>query len=333
MREVLKYSLIALAGIAILAGLWFRGGRTGSTGDEGELSLQELIGNPRPTDPALIGYDEVLKLKVNLNSLRGIAVDRDDLIYVAGDSALVVLQGSGREISRFTTGAPAGCLAVSPEGRIYLGMKDHLSVLNKDGSEIGTWDKINSTAIITSIAVTETEVFVADAGNKVVWRYGASGNLLGKIGERNGEEGKIGFVIPSPYFDVAIDRDGLLWAVNSGRHALENYTLDGELRSSWERTSVGLDGFCGCCNPIHMAILPNGSFVTSEKGIARVKIHDPTGEFRTVVAAPELFAEGTGGLDLAVDAQERILVLDPKAGVVRIFVKKQNDLTKRISTE
>ena len=323
MREVLKYSLIVLAGIAILAGLWFRGGSKESTSDEGELSLRELIGSPQPTDPALIGYDEIIKLKVDLNSLRAIAVDQDDLIYVAGDSALVVLQDSGREVSRFVLGASAGCIAVSPEGRIYLGMKDHLRVLNKDGSEIGTWDKINSAAIITSIALTETEVFVADAGNKIVWRYDTSGKLLSKIGERNGEEGKIGFVIPSPYFDVAIDRDGLLWVVNPGRHTLENYTSDGQLRSSWERTSVGLDGFCGCCNPIHMALLPNGSFVTSEKGIARVKIHEPTGEFRTVVAAPELFAEGTVGLDLAVDAQERILVLDPKAGVVRIFVKKQ----------
>lgn len=323
MREVLKYSLIVLAGIAILAGLWFRGGSTESTSDEGELSLRELIGNPQPTDPALIGYDEIIKLKVDLNSLRAIAVDRDDLIYVAGDSALVVLQDSGREVSRFALGASAGCIAVSPEGRIYLGMKDHLRVLNKEGSRIGTWDKINSTAIITSIALTETEVFVADAGNKIVWRYDTSGKLLSKIGERNREEGKIGFVIPSPYFDVAIDRDGLLWVVNPGRHTLENYTSDGQLRSSWERTSVGLDGFCGCCNPIHMALLPNGSFVTSEKGIARVKIHDPTGEFRTVVAASELFAEGTVGLDLAVDAQERILVLDPKAGVIRIFVQKQ----------
>jgi hypothetical protein len=324
MREVLKYSFIALAGIAILAGLWFRGGGIERAGDEGELTLQELIGNPQPTDPALIGYDEIAELKVNLNTLRAIAVAQDDLIYVSGDSVLVVLQGSGREVSRFAWGASAGCLAVSPDGSsIYLGMKDHIRVLDKNGSTIGIWKKINSAALLTSIAATETDVFAADAGNKVVWRYDTSGDLLGKIGERNAEEGKIGFVIPSPYFDVAIDRDGLLWAVNPGRHALENYTLDGELRSSWERTSAGLDGFCGCCNPIHMAILPNGSFVTSEKGIARVKIHDPTGEFHTVVAAPELFAEGTDGLDLALDSQERILVLDPKAGVVRIFLEKQ----------
>src|SRR5574341_1771885 len=160
MREVLKYTFIVLAGIAILAGLLFRGGGIERAGDEGKLTIQELMGNPQPTDPALIGYDEIIELKINLNSPRAIAVDQDDLIYVAGDSVLVVLQGSGREVSRFATDASAGCIAVSPDGRIYLGMKDHLSVLNTDGSEIGIWDKINSTALITSIAVTETEVFV-----------------------------------------------------------------------------------------------------------------------------------------------------------------------------
>jgi hypothetical protein len=147
--------------------------------------------------------------------------------------------------------------------------------------------------------------------------------MLGKIGERNVGKGITGFVIPSAYLDVALDREGLLWAVNPGQHRLENYTLNGELRSSWERTSMELEGFCGCCNPIHIAILPNGSFVTSEKSIPRVKIHAPTGDFKTVVAPPELFSEGTTGLDLAVDSQERILVLDPLARVVRIFAKKQ----------
>ncbi len=85
---------------------------------------------------------------------------------------------------------------------------------------------------------------------------------------------------------------------------------------------MGLDGFSGCCNPSNFVILPNGSFVTSEKGIIRVKIHNPAGEFETVVATPNQFEKGTTGLDLAVDSDGRILVLDPKKGMVRIFSKK-----------
>ncbi|HQU73469.1 MAG TPA: hypothetical protein PLG66_14295, partial [Calditrichia bacterium] len=65
-----------------------------------------------------------------------------------------------------------------------------------------------------------------------------------------------------------------------------------------------------------------GSFVTSEKGLARVKIHERTGDLRTVVAAPGDFQKGTVGLDLAVDARGRVLVLDPRMGAVRVFEKK-----------
>ena len=128
-------------------------------------------------------------------------------------------------------------------------------------------------------------------------------------------------IIPSPYFDVAVDPDSFLWAVNTGRHSLENYTVDGDLRSSWGEYSMTIEGFCGCCNPTHIAIMNNGKFVTSEKGIARVKVYNGLGELDSVVAGPKQFNEGTVGLDLAVDTEGRIYVLDPVRKSVRIFEK------------
>jgi len=128
-------------------------------------------------------------------------------------------------------------------------------------------------------------------------------------------------VIPSPYFDVAVDPDGFLWAANTGRHSLENYTREGKLRSSWGEFSMEIEGFCGCCNPSHFAILEDGSFVTSEKGIPRVKIYDRLGRLSSVVAGPDRFDIGTVGLDLALDSAQRILVLDPARRKVRTFVK------------
>ena len=80
-----------------------------------------------------------------------------------------------------------------------------------------------------------------------------------------------------------------------------------------------LDGFSGCCNPSHIAMLSNGSFVTSEKGIERVKVHLPSGDFKCVVAGPKQFEPGTVGLDLAVDSGDRIYVLDPKKKEVIIY--------------
>jgi len=63
--------------------------------------------------------------------------------------------------------------------------------------------------------------------------------------------------------------------------------------------------------------------VTSEKGLIRVKIHDRNGSFRSVVAGPDRFIEGTVQLDLAVDSRGRILVLDPRRKRVRVFEEKK----------
>ncbi|MCP5104563.1 MAG: hypothetical protein GY950_14350, partial [bacterium] len=160
------------------------------------------------------------------------------------------------------------------------------------------------------------------AGNHIVWKFDKSGSKQARIGEKN-EAGDIpGFVIPSPYFDVGVDPDGFLWVVNPGRHSLENYTAAGGFRSSWGEYSMKIAGFCGCCNPTHFVILENGSFVTSEKGIARVKVYNRLGELVSVVAEPGQFSEGVVGLDLAVDSSQRIYVLDPKKKMVRIFGKE-----------
>ena len=135
---------------------------------------------------------------------------------------------------------------------------------------------------------------MADAGNLIVWKFDKSGNLLQRIGDRDENRDIPGFIIPSPYFDVAVDPDGFLWAANTGRHSLENYTMDGGFRTSWGEFSMGIEGFCGCCNPTHFIILEDGSLVTSEKGIARIKTHNQLGEMVSVVAGPDQFVEGNG---------------------------------------
>jgi hypothetical protein len=158
---------------------------------------------------------------------------------------------------------------------------------------------------------------------RIVYRYDHNGKLFNRIGEKDPENKIPGFIIPSPYFDVAIGRKGELWVANTGRHELEQFTPDGKLVTSWGKASMTIEGFCGCCNPSHFAILSDGSFVTSEKGIERVKIYSSGGSLDCVVATPEKFEEGTRGLDMAVDQKGRILVLDPVKKQVRIFVKKQ----------
>lgn len=274
-------------------------------------------------DTTLIEFKEVQQIQPDIEQLRAVATDNNDQIYITGKDKILIYDKDGNLQNSIATGVEALSMTIDQDNDIYLGVRDHIEIWNVNGSQISKWPTISEKTVITSIAVTESSVFVADAGNKIVYHFDLDGNLINEIGRKDESKGIQGFVIPSPYFDLAIGRDGELWVVNSGRHQLESYDKEGNQISSWKKTSMGLDGFSGCCNPSHIAILPNGSYVTSEKGLVRVKIHNPSGEFESVVAAPEQFDKETKGLDLAIDSEERIIVLDPKKGIVRIFQKNK----------
>lgn len=275
----------------------------------------------KEVDSTLLCYEEVMQIELKTDVLFGLAIASDDKLYVSGKEELFIYDTEGALINSFSLSGDAYCLTISESGDIYLGMTDHVEVLNAEGKTLQSWESMGGKAIFTSIAVNEESVFVADAGNKVVYHYNHSGDLINKIGEKDKEKGKLGFIVPSPYLDLLIGRDNELWVTNPGIHQLEAYRPNGELISSWKKTSMQLDGFSGCCNPSHIAMLSDGSFVTSEKGIERVKIHLPTGEFECVVASPAQFIEGTIDLDLAVDSKDRVYISDPTKGIIRVFDK------------
>ncbi len=260
------------------------------------------------------------EIRPPMKELHAIALDPADQLMVAGDRKCLIYDTEGIISAGLDLPAPVTCAASGP-GEVYMGFRDHVAVYQRNGTLIRVWDSQGPDSYFTSIAVTEKDIYVADAGNRIVLRYDKSGLVSGRIGEKDPARDIPGFIVPGPYFDLAIDPDQTLWVVNPGRHALENYTSDGNLRGFWQKSSMRPDGFSGCCNPTHIAILPNGSFVTSEKGLVRVKVHDQTGQFTGLVAGPDQFDDGTVGLDLAVDSKARIYVLNPKKGVVTVYEK------------
>lgn len=283
-----------------------------------EYDLKEL----RKVDSSKISHKEVKQIKIEARELHGIAVDRKDQIYVSTDENILVLDSEGKQINLLKIRGEARCISVAENGNVIVGLGNRVDIRKPDGSLRNSFVVSGEKAFITSLTVDGNNIYLADAGQKIVHQYNMEGKKIKDIGVKNTEAGIKGFVIPSPYFDLLIGRQGELWVVNPGRHALEAYNSDGEQISSWERTSMSLEGFSGCCNPSNIAMLSDGSFVTAEKGLERVKIHLPSGDFKSVVAAPELFEEGTVGIDLAVDSQDRILVLDPVQKMIRIFEAK-----------
>ena len=102
--------------------------------------------------------------------------------------------------------------------------------------------------------------------------------------------------------------------MNPGRHKIEAYTFDGELETSWGTPATTIGGFSGCCNPTHIAMLPDGSFVTSEKGLARVKVYDST----WTIHSRELWLNTETRVGRAIgplDVEDAFSRLDGAAGV------------------
>ena len=289
----------------------------------------------RKTDPKLIHYEQVGHFASPGPDPRRIVIGPEDRVYIAAANAVSVLDRDGARLKEIDLGAAVRCVAVAGDGTIYAGARDHVEVFDATGKRLATWESPGKRTWFTGLAVGENDVFAADAGNRVVLRYDKSGKLAGRIGEKNKERNVPGIIMPSPYLDVKLARDGLLRLNNTGRHRVEAYTPSGDLEFSWGKPSAGIEGFCGCCNPIGLAMLPDGRCVTCEKGLPRVKVYSNEGVFESVVAGPETFPENAkatfvkgaedcrlGGLDAAVDSQQRIYILDLVTSDVRVMKRK-----------
>lgn len=273
-------------------------------------------------DESLIAYKQIGEsIPTGFESSKAITVDSDGTIYAAGDRAYKIVGDDKNDMTVFI-GEKPDCIAVEG-GRVYLGVGDHVKISDIKGGRLDRWQSVGQNAAITSIAVYKDNLFAADAVNKVVYRYDKEGKLLNVIGQKDESRNIGGFVIPSPYFDIAVGSDGLLRAVNPGRHRIEAYTFDGDLEFYWGTFgNSDISGFCGCCNPVNFAILNNDDFVTVEKGLVRVKIYDANGKFRAVVAGPEQLGNSEGIFDVAVDGNDKIYVLDTGNNVIRVFAEK-----------
>jgi hypothetical protein len=316
-RLIILVSVILFGIIVLLVVLDIRKNRTDARPDNPYgLNLDEFS----LVDSALIQWREVLQMTLNDTEKRGIAFGMEK-IWLIGDNYLQVISTEGEQLMKKELSGSPSCITIY-HSDIYIGFTDHIRSYDYEGKEKLVWASPGDSTFLTSLAVKDSFLYAADAGKRRVLQYHTDGTLLAIFDGRR-EAGDIhGFIVPSPYFDLGIAPDGELWVVNPGNMALENYTPEGRLRGFWNKTGADINGFSGCCGPAQIAIMPDGSFVTAEKGLVRIKIHRASGELESVVAPPSLFVNSSHAPDLAVGSRGEIYALDFDSKMIRVFERK-----------
>ena len=235
------------------------------------------------------------------------------------EDQIQVIDTSGREVFNKAIARPSTSVFVSEDDIIYLGCKTYVEIYDLQGSMLTRWAEIDTGAYITSISLMGNQLIVANAGGPEIILYNLEGQMQARFDGTQEDKKEIGFVIPSPYFDVSTDPDGALWVANTGMQKIQNYTIEGKLRAFWGESGYGLPNFTGCCNPAHFTILSDGSFVTSEKGLVRIKVYKPSGELEAFVAAPKAFERKSEPIDLTSDEYDNVYALDVTQGMIRKF--------------
>jgi hypothetical protein len=251
-------------------------------------------------------------------SLAGIAVGAKDTVYALGDDEIRIFEANGNLVRNWKAPENAACLTVGPDQRIYIGAAGRVEIYDAGGSHVGGFvaGEKKPTADITAIKILQNGILVADAAARVIRHYDAGGRQLGLIGNKSKAGG---FMLPNRSLDIDVDTKGVIRATDTGRHQVTAWTVDGSPLGSFGKFGMSNPAdFVGCCNPVNLAVTPDGKIVTGEKMVARVKVYEPDGRLLALIG-PEQFDPNCIHIHLAVDSKGRILAGDPVRREIKVF--------------
>lgn len=277
----------------------------------GRSDRKEAVVNHNAADTLETRWQIVNEINIDYGTLTSVALT-DERIICAGDSFLTAYDKGLTPIWNKSLMTSIKALAVFGD-TIYAAMREVVTLFTISGNRIDTWGPYDDDAIITSISVNNRYVAFADAGNKLVFVLNKSGALKSIVGHPGNQ-----FIIPSPYFDVALTKDDTLVIANTGKRNIEFRTIEGIFIRSIGEEGDSFEYFCGCCNPAHFAFSPDGNIVTAEKGINRIKIIKNTGELVEPVAQPDYFMVSVP-VDLAISKNGLIYAANRYNSVLYIF--------------
>lgn len=250
------------------------------------------------------------------SGLKSVAVSESGEIFLGGESFVSCYNKELKE--KWTLEITENITAVSVYGdTVYACSAESVFLLDRKGKVLGDWGPYEANCLITSVSANKNYVAVADASNKIVFiirKDGEVSSMVGHFGEK--------LHIPSPYFDVCLTDDNKLLMANTGMFRIETRTIEGKMQSAFGVSGIEYDNFCGCCNPAHFSVIPQG-YVTAEKGLNRIKILDSEGYFVEFVSSANNFTASVP-LDIASADGKTIYGANPADSKLYVFTRKRD---------
>ncbi len=276
-----------------------------------EESNDAKVRNEGYTDKWFIAREVFIR-----EGLKAVCVSEKGDIFLGGTSFIISFDSILNK--NWETGFPAEVTALAVSGdSLFVASDETVFIVGRDGKIKGEWGPYDDGSLITSVSANKNYVAVADAGNKIVFIIKKDGEVFSMVGHF-GEK----LHIPSPYFDVALTDDNRLLMANTGYYRIETRSLEGKILSSFGTSGMKPEGFCGCCNPAHFALIPQG-LITAEKGVNRIKILDFSGNFMELVSSVNNFT-ASEPLDVASADGKTIYCANPADSKLYVFNRLTN---------
>lgn len=255
------------------------------------------------------------EIRISEGSLKAVTVSPSGNIYLGGDSFVSCYDNDFKLVWNLKTPYPVTSLSFYGDS-LFASTMDQVLVINNNGEIKNEWGPFENNSIITSVSANRSFVAFADAGNKTIFILDKGGEVKKMIGRNDGQ-----FVVPSPYFDVALDTAGFIYVANTGHRRVETRGIDGVTISYFGEPGTAPDAFCGCCNPAHFVKTKTG-YITAEKGINRIKILGESGEFIEFVSSKNDFVASIP-LDIASVDGNTIYAANPDDSKLYVYTRKK----------
>ena len=297
MKKVLKLAINLAIFLLIIGFAWYMASSMKDNSSEfRNVELDEPFDSPYSQITAFELPEDIIRFELY-----------DNKLYASAGQIVYILDTQGNHLGSFSVGADVRDITVWNE-EVFLLYPDHVNVHHStDGRLLRQWEAFSSISDFVSITVAGNAIFITDAGNKNICKLTVEGYFVDYIRSPRG------FIIPSYTFDIDSWND-TIYCVNSGRHQIETYTLDGDYIASFGSHGGTAGYFAGCCNPVYISFTPDGELITSEKGNPRVGVFDRSGQFK------ELWFNNRM-LGIGADARQ------VKATNEKIFVAIRNKIT------